>query len=212
MGAIATLLLVSPPIVLAANMVRMEAILILVLACALLLHVRGHFLGAGSLLLGGFLFHPALGIALAGYVILFLIFRKSLRTHCFDRRHALDWFILATVVICIFLEVIHLWRHLDLFRAHMAFQTSRKLAVPFARKFRNLKGVLLLLSCVSVTALIWRRRLASSRRSFAKLTLVGAISLGIQLYAVWGGEMAYDAYSLSLGPAILFCLVFGEVR
>ena len=64
-GMLSTLLLLTPPVVLAANMVRMEAPLFLLIALVLLLHVHGYFLATGSVLAGSLLLHPALGIAAA---------------------------------------------------------------------------------------------------------------------------------------------------
>ncbi len=69
-GAVATLLLLTPPVIFAANMVRMEAPLFLLIAFVLLLHVHGYFLAAGSLLAGSVLLHPALGIAAVGYIVI----------------------------------------------------------------------------------------------------------------------------------------------
>jgi hypothetical protein len=69
-GLLATLLLLTPPVIFAANMVRMEAPLFLLIALVLLLHVHGYFLAAGSLLAGSVLLHPALGIAAVGYTLI----------------------------------------------------------------------------------------------------------------------------------------------
>jgi hypothetical protein len=38
------------------------------------------------------------------------------------------------------------------------------------------------------------------------------IALGVQAYAVFCAELAYDVYDLSLAPAIVFCLIADEFR
>jgi hypothetical protein len=36
---------------------------------------------------------------------------------------------------------------------------------------------------------------------------MAAVALGMLIYAVVAGGMTYDVYSLSVGPALVFCLV-----
>jgi hypothetical protein len=69
MGALSTIFLLTPPVIFAANMVRMEAPLFLLISVALLLHLKGYKLAAGSLLVGSLLLHPALGLAAIAYVL-----------------------------------------------------------------------------------------------------------------------------------------------
>ena len=114
-GVLSTLLLLTPPVVFAANMVRMEAPLFLLIALVLLLHVHGYFLAAGSLLAGSLLLHPALGIAAAGYTVIACVTPLK-RAANRDAGAVTEWIILALVIISISAESLRIVHHLDLFR------------------------------------------------------------------------------------------------
>lgn len=205
-GVLATLLLLTPPVVFAANMVRMEAPLFLLIAFVLLLHVNGYSLAAGSLLAGSLLLHPALGIAAAGYaVIAYLAPRKGAAS-----RHAAtvtEWIIFAVVVISISAESFRIVHHLDLFRAHMTYQVHHKMGLPLRSKLIKPQGVILLLSCSAVVMLLWRRHVRPRLGTVWDVLPMAAVGLGTLIFAVVGGGMTYDLYSLSVGPALVFCLV-----
>jgi peptidoglycan/LPS O-acetylase OafA/YrhL len=75
------------------------------------------------------------------------------------------------------------------------------------------QGLILLISSVTVALLLWRRHTHPKLGPLRDLLPVAGIALGILIYAVFGNEMAYDVYSLSVCPALVFCLVcrdFGE--
>jgi hypothetical protein len=200
-GVFATLLLLTPPVVFAANMVRVEAPLFLLIAVVLLLHLYGYRLAAASLLTGSLLFHPALGIAAAAYAVtaIFVSDKGSSKRSI----PAFEWVIVALVAIFASAELFRIIHHWSLFEAHMTYQFGRKLQSPIRTKLMKPQALILLISSVTVAALLWRHR------AYSKLEVlpVAGIALGILVYAVFGNEMAYDVYSLSVCPALVFCLV-----
>lgn len=205
-GVLTTLLLLTPPVVFAANMVRMEAPLFLLLALVLLFHVHGYFLAAGSLLAGSMLLHPALGIAAAGYTVIACVTpRKGAANR--DAGAVTKWIILAVVIISISAESFRIVHHLDLFRAHMAYQMHHKMGSPLPSKLIKPQGVILLISCSAVAMLLWRRRVQPELGTVWDVLPIAALTLGMLIYAVVAGGMYYDVYSLSVGPALVFCLV-----
>jgi hypothetical protein len=110
-GVLATLLLLTPPVVFAANMVRMEAPRFLLISLVLLLHVHEHLLAAGSLLAASMLIHPALGIAAVGYnVIVCVTPRKGAANR--SATTVMEWIIFAVLVISIAKESFRIVRHL----------------------------------------------------------------------------------------------------
>jgi hypothetical protein len=208
-GALATLLLSTPPVIFAANMVRMEAPLFLLLSLVLLLHVHEYFLAAGSLLAGSLLIHPALAIAAAGYIVIVCgTPHKSARKA--NSETVVERIIFAVVVMCISAESLRIVHHLGLYRTHMAFQMHRKAIWSLRSKLLKPQGVILALSCFAVAILLWRRRGQPETPASWNILPMAAVALGILIYAVVGGEMSYDIYSLSLGPALVFCLIYRD--
>jgi hypothetical protein len=202
-GALATLWLLTPPVVFAANMVRMEAPLFLVIAVAVLLHVHGNQLAAASLLWGSLLFHPALGFAAVAYTgTAWINSRRKLTREA----SGYQWIFFLVVIAGLLWEAVRVLHHLDLFHAHMAHQATRKMKASLISKFSKPQGVLLAMSCAAIGWSILRVRRIRQCSLWESIPLV-ALTLGIQLYAVWGAEMAYDVYSLSVAPAIMFCIV-----
>jgi hypothetical protein len=209
-GALATLLLLTPPVVFAANMVRMEAPLFLLIAVALLLHVNGYPLGACGLLFGSLLFHPALGLAAVGYAVLSWAFHER-KGHS-RRSRTMEWAVLAVVLLCLLSEGLRIAHNADLFKAHMAYQVSRKMGRPLIARLIKPQGVILFI-CSAATAMIIVRRWAWERRSSNQFVLGAAtVALGVLTFAVLGAELQYDVYSLSVAPAIIFCLTVNEFR
>jgi hypothetical protein len=205
-GVLTTLLLLTPPVVFAANMIRMEAPLFLLIALVLLFHVHGYFLTAGSLLAGCVLLHPALAIAAVGYTVIAWLTPLKRTTHR-DARAIEEWIIFAVVVIGIAAESFRIVHHLDLFKAHMAYQVHHKLDLPLRSKLIKPQGVILLISCSALAMLLWRRHVHPELGTVWDVLPMAAVSLGMLTYAVAAGEMYYDIYSLSVGPALVFCLV-----
>jgi hypothetical protein len=205
-GVLSTLLLLTPPVVLAANMVRMEAPLFLLIALVLLLHVHGYFLAAGSLLAGSLLLHPALGIAAAGYILITCVTPIKEVGHR-DAEAVMDWIIFAVVVIGISAELLRIVHHLDMFRAHMTYQMHRKVGLPLHSKLIKPQGVILLISCSALATLLWRRHVQPELGTVWDVLPMAAVTLCLLIYAVVAGGMTYDVYSLSVGPALVVCLV-----
>jgi hypothetical protein len=208
-GVLATLLLLTPPVVFAANMVRMEAPLFLLISLVLLLHVHEHLLAAGSLMVASMLMHPALGIAAVGYAVILCI---APRKGDADRNAApvMEWIIFAVVVISIATESFRILHHLDLFKAHMTYQVHHKMGSPLRSKLIKPQGVILLISCSAVGMLFWRRRVQSELGTVWDVLSIAAVALGMLIYAVFVGGMTYNIYSLSVGPALVFCLVYRD--
>lgn len=209
-GALATLLLLTPPVVFAANMVRMEAPVFLLIAFALLLHLNGYFLGASALLFGSLLFHPALGLAVAGYAAIAWAIRQG-RNHS-RRGRAAEWLLLAVVLSCWLAEGLHIVRHVDLFKVHMAYQVAQKMRWPLGARLIKPQGVILFFSIAATVMIMIRRRVWDTPKTNQHFLGSAAIALGVQTYAVLGAELTYDVYSLSLAPAIIFCLVAHEFQ
>jgi hypothetical protein len=205
MGAAATLWLLTPPVVFAANMVRMEAPVFLLIAIALWLHLNGRALAAGSLLFGGLLIHPALGLSALGYLVAAWIARPKIGL---KRRSSVgEWVLFAVVAIGLLAETLRLLHHLDLFTAHMTFQYARKTGIPLAKKIVKPQGTILLVGIAATATLLWRRHRHPTLGKVRNVLPVVAIALGLIIFAVVGGEPMYDVYALSLGPALIFCLL-----
>jgi hypothetical protein len=212
-GALATLLLLTPPVVFAANMVRMEAPVFLLLSLVLLLHVREYFLAAGSLLAGSLLLHPALSIAAAGYIVIACVTpHKGAKKS--NSKTVMEWIIFAVVVMCLSAELLRIVHHLDLFRTEMAYQMHHKAISSLHSKLLKPQGAIMGISCFAVAILLWRRRLQPETTALWNLLPMAVVSLGLLIYAVVGGgvggEMSYDIYSLSIGPALVFCLIYRD--
>jgi hypothetical protein len=184
----------------------MEAPLFLLIALVLLLHVHGYFLAAGSLLAGSVLLHPALGIAAVGYTLIACVTPlKGAANH--DVKAVTEWIIFAVVVISISAESFRIFYHLDLFRAHMTYQVHHKMGSPLRSKLIKPQGAILLISCLALAMLLWRRRVRPELGTVWDVFPMAAVALGMLIYALVAGGMAYDIYSLSVGPALVFCLV-----
>lgn len=209
-GALATLLLLTPPVVFAANMVRMEAPLFLLIAIVLLLHVNGYYISAGSLLFGSLLLHPALGLAAAGYAVLSWAFReKNGHSH---RGRVFEWFVLAIVLLCFLSEGLHIAHHFDMFEDHMAYQLSKKLGRPLLARLIKPQGVIFFSCCAAIAIIVWRRKAWERLHSNQQIVGAATVALGVLTYAVLGAELQYDVYSLSVAPAIVFCLIAKQAQ
>ena len=205
-GLLTTLLLLTPPVIFAANMVRMEALLFLLIAMALLLHAYGHVVSALSLLAGSLLFHPALGMAAVGYAGAVFLLSRTGRPNV--RVAKFEWAIAAIVAILISAELFRIVHHWSLFEAHMTYQAKRKLHAPLRTKLMKPQGLILLCSSLTVITLFRRGYAWLTTGCVRDLLPVAVVVLGILSYTVVGNEVAYDVYSLSVCPALLFCLVW----
>lgn len=203
-GGFATLLLITPPVIFAANMVRMEAPIFLLIAVVLLLHLNGYVLAAGALLFSGLLFHPAVGIAAAAYAVINVaVYFNDKSKPLFT---VLEYAVVFLVVIAFILEGMHIFDHLDVFIDQMSYQVERKLAAPLHKKILKPQGAILFICLVVTVILLYKRRLWKGWAEAKNILPIAAIGLGLMIYGVLGFEMPYNVYSLSLGPAIIFCL------
>jgi hypothetical protein len=213
MAAIFTLILISPPIIYAANMVRMEAPLCLLFALALWSHIHRLYWAATALLLLSILFHPGFALALCAYSIALAAthYHSAEDTPPRCKTIAEKTFFLV-VVVAFIAEAARIATHFHLFQQHMSYQASRKLSINHWKLLTKPQGVLL---CIELaTVLVWLRttrpNLNPPERN--RLTPIAAATLGIQCYAVFGGLAAYDVYSLSIAPAIFFCLAYRAIQ
>jgi hypothetical protein len=213
MAAVFTLILISPPTIYAANMVRMEAPLCLLFALALWSHIHRLYWAAAALLLLSVLFHPGFALALWAYPIALAATHYRLTEDSPPHWKTTTEKIFFLVVVLAFIaEAARVATHFDLFLRHMSYQASRKLSINHWKLLIKPQGVLLSLELAAV--LVWlrttRRTLNSRERSL--LTPIAAATLGIQCYAVFGGLAAYDVYSLSIAPALFFCLAYRAIH
>lgn len=208
-GAAVTTVLLTPPTIFAANMIRMEAPLFLIFAIAILFHIAGTELACASMLLLSLLFHPAFFIALVFYLPAVWATGKTRSTP--GKRsviRVLAWLLFAVVAIAAGLELIRIVQHFPLVRQHMAIQETRKAGHSFAALLIKPQGILLGIEFILVVWLAIARRPGSLQAQRVLLLPVAAAALGVQIYAVFGGEVMYDVYSLAMTPAIFLCLAY----
>lgn len=203
-AAVACLCLFTPGLLFAANMVRMEAVLIPIVVLAILCHCHGQYLAAGALLFGGILVHPIVGIAAAAYAVAILSNGHLRRT--LPRSPWWAWVLGAAVIGAWVLEVVHYLAHSDVSSQHLAFQFARKHSRSVKRFFK-LQGLVLYASAALLAYCLQRRKLWSAWWRDGVIAIASA-SLLLMFSAVLGAELSYNVYSLSLGPAIVVCLLY----
>jgi hypothetical protein len=208
-GAAATTVLLTPPTILAANMIRMEAPVFLIFAIAILFHIADMRLACASMLFLSLLFHPAFFIALVLYLAAVSATRNT-RAHPVQSsaRRILAWLLFAVVAIAAGLELIRIVQHFPLVRQHMSIQETRKAGHSFAALLIKPQGILLGIEIILAAWLAIARRPGSLQAQRVLLLPVAAAALGVQIYAVFGGEVMYDVYSLAMTPAIFLCLAY----
>jgi Gpi18-like mannosyltransferase len=89
----------------------------------------------------------------------------------------------------------------------MTHQLHHKMGSPLRSKLIKPQGVILLISRSAFAMLLWRRRVHPELGTVWDVLPMAAVTLGMLIYAVVAGRMTYDIYSLSVGPALVFCLV-----
>ena len=203
LGGISALLLLSPPVIFAANMVRMEAIIFLIIAMALYCHSHDRWISAASLLIGGILIHPAISFSAAAYCIVmsFILINNKI----IPKIRFLDGLLVLFVVLAFSLEFIHIASNFNEYKLHMAYQFARKLGTPLkTRLFKPQGAILSAFLFITVTFITYSIKHKITPVLFKFLPVV-VIGLGLCLYGVLGFEMAYNIYSVVTGPAIIFC-------
>jgi len=190
-------------------MVRMEALLCLLLALVIWSHLNQLYLLATSLLLLSLLVHPALALALPAYLLALAAARSGMA----DKDHqpwkkVAERTLFILVLLALLTEIGRVAMHFSLFQQHMSYQVSRKVALSHWKLLIKPQGLVLGMEI----AVIWawlatkkRKMLITEQRL---LVPVAAAVLGMQVYAVLGGLTSYDVYSLSIGPALFFCLAY----
>ena len=208
-AAAVTTVLLTPPTIFAANMIRMEAPLFLIFAIAILFHIAGSELACASLLLLSLFFHPAFIIALIFYLLAVWVTRdaRAQRVRGSASR-ILAWLLFAMAVIAGGLELFRFVQHFPLVRQHIALQATRKAGHSTAALLLRPQGILLGIEFIVAIWIAAARRSGSLRVQRAVLAPVAAAALGVQIYAIFGGEVMYDVYSLAMTPAIFLCLAY----
>jgi hypothetical protein len=207
-GGMCALLLVSPSVILAANEIRMESLIFLFYAVAILLHSYRRYLHASAVLILSVLVHPALLVSAA----LYLIAAIGL---CYTQRHNVRWFsplngiVILAVLVAIGAEATLIVHHMELFRQHMALQVHRKTQLGLISLLLQRRGLFLLAETIILMTLFLTAHRAQVMGKFlVKLVPVALIALGLQTYSAFGNEMPYTIYSYALVPATLFSVAY----
>lgn len=207
------LLLVSPGVIFAANTVRMESLMLLLLATGLLLHSYQRRLAAAAVFVLAVVVHPALVLGAALYAIgIFgaeVVVPMPLSTpRMAAKGQVLTIVIVSAVVSAIAIEAVYLLHHLPTFHQHMAYQIARKANRDPGQMLLTKRGLLLICEAAFTSAVIvyvyWHPRAwGIFVRELLPLFL---LVLGLSAYATLGREIPYNVYSYAVLPATFFCL------
>jgi hypothetical protein len=209
------LLLISPGVIFAANTIRMESLMLLLVGVGLLLHTYDRRIAAAAIFFLGFVVHPALLIGAALYAlgifcsdVLFPLYWKSGMPRVNGK--ILTTLIVVGVAVAIGLELVYISHHAALFHQHMALQIQRKAGRPASMLLLSKRGLLLLIELLFttvITAMVYRR--GQGWRLFVREVLpVFLLGVGLSAYAVFGREIPYNVYAYCVVPAIFFCLTY----
>jgi hypothetical protein len=223
-------LLVSPGVIFAANIIRMESLVVLIFATGLLLHSYGRRVAAVATFFLGVVVHPALLLGAVLYaagvfaaeVILPRYSRSEVTALPMETADRLDRdlvpvgariltiVVVAAVAGAIAIEGLYVLRHLQTFHQHMAFQIANKARHDPIRSLLARRGLLLIFELVftsAVTGIAYRH--PHARRAFARELLpLFLLALGLSTYATFGREIPYNVYCYAVIPATFFCLAF----
>jgi hypothetical protein len=213
-AALSSILLLSPSVIFAANTIRMESLVFLLYALAVLLHAYEARLAAASLLALSVLVHPALAlgtILYAGSVAVGAFFYPDAEagTQPRLRIRQWEWAVLALAAALIVGESIVILGHLHLFRLHMAYQARRKSHRSLITLLFRLRGLFLVGESVLFALMVLSIRHTNAVRPFVREILPLALAvLSLQAYAASGAETSYNVYSFAIVPATFFCLLY----
>jgi hypothetical protein len=219
-ATLCALILVSPATIYTANAVRMESLIFLLYALTILLHIRGRYLPAISLLAFSLLVHPALSISLSLYLAGLVALRWAMPgTQLFSANDSkatriVEITILLLVVAAIAAEAVLVLQHLELFHKHMAYQAQRKAGRSLFTIITDRRGLFLCAEtlCVAIAGYSLRRRSAKLFGIALRDTgCVAFIALGLQAYAAIGFEGPYIVYSYAIVPATLVACAVGAL-
>jgi hypothetical protein len=211
-------ILVTPPVILSANEVRMEGVIALFYSLSLLFSSADQEMLTFSCLLLSALFHPALTIAFVFYCAsVFAKFAFGKISPSVERLSApkiCKYGFLSLVFAAIVLEGALVARHYETFQRHMAYQANRKLDRDLVQLLGKPQGIILLAESLFVVCsfVLFRIGKISSRSFYRDLLPVMSLPLGLNLYAVLGGEFQYDIYCLSLAPATFVSIAYRVVE
>jgi hypothetical protein len=209
------LLLISPGVIFAANTVRMESLVLLLLATGLLLHSYERRLAAAAVFFLAMVVHPALVLGSTLYAAGIFWAEVVTPMHLSRPRGTVKARILTiaivfAVVSAIMLEAVYVLHHLPAFHQHMAYQIARKANRSPVKMLFTRRGLLLLCQAVFTSAAIGYlyRRPRAWRIFVRQLLPLFLLALGLSAYAMLGREIPYNVYSYAVLPATFFCLAY----
>jgi hypothetical protein len=217
-------LLVSPGVIFCANMVRMEALTMLILAIGLLLFSYRLRLAAAATFFLGVTVHPELlmGATLfaVGLIVAETLLSLQRRSTGISTKRGpeargrsaliLTVLVVALVALAIGVEGIYTLRHLATFHQHMAYQIARKMGRSPIESLQTKRGVAFLVEGAFAAILVWRaRRPPTTWNVFvSELLPVLFLIMGVSAYATFGREIPYNVYSYAVVPATIGCLTY----
>jgi hypothetical protein len=217
-------LLLSPGMFFAANLIRMESLILLLFATGLLLHSYERRLAAASIFFLGVVVHPALLLGATLYTVgifwadvmlpAYLSGRgaaRPMRPSVPMNARALTIVIVSAVACAIALESVYVLRHLPTFHQHMAYQIARKANRSPLNMLLTRRGLFLIFELAfTFTLMGYLRRHPHAWRIFVRELLpLFLLALGVSAYATLGREIPYNVYSYAVVPATFFCLTYG---
>jgi hypothetical protein len=208
----------------AANLIRMESLILLLFAAGLLLHSYERRVAAAAIFFLGVVVHPALllgatvyaaGIFWAdGMVPRYLSAKgtaRPVRRLVPVNAQALTIVIVSAVACAITLESVYVLYHLPTFHQHMAYQIARKANRSPLSMLLTRRGLFLIFELAfTFTLMGYLYRHTQAWRIFVrKLLPLFLLTLGLSVYATLGREIPYNVYSYAAVPATFFCLTYG---
>jgi hypothetical protein len=207
------LLLVSPGVIFAADMVRMESLMLLLLATGLLLHSYERRLAAAAVFCLAMVVHPALLLGATLYALGIFCAEVAIPLHNNRPRKAVQEQILTIVIVsaavaAIVLESVYVLHHLPTFHQHMAYQIARKANRSPVKTLLTKRGLLLFCEAVFTSVVIgyFYRHPLAWRIFVRELLPLFLLALGLSAYATLGREIPYNVYCYAVLPATFFCL------
>jgi len=208
------ILLVSPPTFFAGNTIRMEGLIVLLYAAAIWLHTCKRYTLALSMLTLSLLVHPALGVSLGLYAL--SLTALAIRDDSAPARRltgfaaASNVVVVLSVVLAFAAELVLIASHRQIFHTHMGYQVRRKAAFTVTNALFNRRWLALIAEILIMATLAVAARYAGvGRRFLTEIAPVGLMALGLQTYAAFGREMAYEIYHASIVPVSILCVAYG---
>jgi hypothetical protein len=201
--------LVSPPVILSANEVRMEAVVVLLFSLSILFASIEQEIVTLSCLLLSVLFHPALSIALVFYSLCVAAKYISSAGASQPRQRSSTiltiskYGFLVIALVAVALEAGLVIRNYPLFRAHMTYQADRKLGRGLIQLLGRFQGIIVVIESLFVLFSLYLLKIGRLAKQSYFRDLLPAMSLafGLSLYGALGAEFQYDVYCLSFAPA-----------